>query len=134
MKKVAVGIISRALPSGAEKEYLLVSSARDFGEYTGYFYPAGGHIEPGESEEQALVREIDEELGLSATPITLLAVTPGDIANQETYWYECTVEGEITVSDTLRDARWFTKAEIENGKVWPATREVFQKYVFNEST
>jgi len=132
MKKVAVGIISRPLNGGAEKEYLLVSSARDFGDYTGYYYPAGGHVEAGESEEQALIREIEEELGLVATSITLLAVTPGDIAGQETYWYECVANGEITVSVTLRDARWFTRTEIENGKVWPATQEVFQRHIFNE--
>src|SRR5262249_55092900 len=32
----------------------------------------GGHVEPGESAEAALVRELDEELGIRATHVTLL--------------------------------------------------------------
>jgi 8-oxo-dGTP diphosphatase len=34
----------------------------------------GGHVEPGESAEAALVRELDEELGIRATQVTLLEV------------------------------------------------------------
>lgn len=34
----------------------------------------GGHAEPGESGEAALVRELDEELGIQATHVTLLEV------------------------------------------------------------
>lgn len=36
----------------------------------------GGHVEPGEAIESALVRELDEELGISATEFILLASIP----------------------------------------------------------
>jgi (d)CTP diphosphatase len=46
-----------------------------------YCFP-GGAIEPGESEENALVREICEELGASIRPIRRIwqSVTPWDVA------------------------------------------------------
>jgi 8-oxo-dGTP pyrophosphatase MutT (NUDIX family) len=36
---------------------------------SGYWAPPSGRIEVGESQEDALVREIEEELGLKATPV-----------------------------------------------------------------
>lgn len=129
MKKVVVGVISRQLDSG-EPEYLLVSSAKDFGEYTGYYYPPGGHAEESENIEMALRREIQEELNLQAHIVRQIAVTPGDVPDQETHWYECTVEGELKIDPELQDARYFSRAEIKNGKVWHATQKVFQDYIF----
>jgi len=55
MKQVVVGIISRIRAGGAE-EFLLVNSKKDFGKYTGFYYPPGGHVEDGENIEQALIR------------------------------------------------------------------------------
>ena len=132
MKKVVVGIISRQSRSG-EPEYLLVSSAKDFGEYTGYYYPPGGHVEEGEAIEAALLREIEEELNLKAHITRQIAVTPGDVPDQETHWYECSVEGEVQMDSELADARYFTCDEIENGKIWPATRKVFEEHVFSSN-
>lgn len=130
MNKVVVGVISRQSDSG-QKEYLLVSSAKDFGEYTGFYYPPGGHVEDGEDIEAALLREIEEELSLKATIIKHITITPGDVPDQETHWYECTVEGDMTIDPELRDARYFSQNEIETGKVWPATQKVFKDYIFS---
>lgn len=129
MKKVAVGVIARQSES-SEPEYLLVSSAKDFGEFTGYYYPPGGHVEEGESPEAALQREIQEELCLNAYMVRQITISPGDVRDQETYWYECTIEGTMRMDSSLRDARYFSRAEIENGKIWPATQKVFQNYIF----
>lgn len=129
MKKVVVGVVSRQSDSG-ETEYLLVSSAKDFGKYTGYYYPPGGHVEEGEDIEQALLREIEEELSLKAHIVRHVAITPGDVPDQETHWYECTVEGDMKIDPELQDARYFTRAEIEDGKIWPATQSVFRDYIF----
>lgn len=39
-----------------------------------YFFLPGGHVEPGESIFETVRRELDEELGVSATPHELLSV------------------------------------------------------------
>lgn len=132
MKRVAVGIISRENSDGQD-EWLLVSSARNFGQYTGCYYPPGGHLEAGETEQAALTRGIREELGLDAVPIRRIATTKGDVAGQETYWWLCEATGNIRRGLELDDAQYFSRQQIENEiNVWPATRKVFEKYVFQD--
>ncbi len=63
IKEVVVGIIYRIRKEG-EREYLLVSSKKDFGEFTGFYYPPGGHLEEGENFTDCLIREMKEELEL----------------------------------------------------------------------
>jgi 8-oxo-dGTP diphosphatase len=61
--EVAVGVLIR--PDG---EFLLTS--RPEGKvYAGYWEFPGGKVEPGESIEQALARELHEELGLDIGPV-----------------------------------------------------------------
>ena len=132
MKKVAVGIITRVV--SGRTEYLLISATKDFGEFTGFYYPSGGHVEDGESDRAAVIREIKEELGITVNPITRSAETDGDVADQTTYWWLCSFDGEIgkVQTEEIADVRWFTKEDIVNEpRIWPATRKVFMDYIFN---
>lgn len=131
MKKVVVGIISR-VNLQSQKEYLLVSSKKDFGEYTGYYYPPGGHIKKGETKTEALKREIQEELGIEVEPLGEMAETFGDVKGQITYWWLCRITSDdLKINNKeLMDARFFTKEEISNLKLWPATKRIFEKYIF----
>lgn len=125
-----MGIISRVGSSG-EKEWLFVSSAKNFGEYSGFYYPPGGHIEGDESKAEALKREIKEELDLRAEPIKEIAVSSGDIANQETYWWLCEVSGSINLDAELNDFQYMTKDIFrKEPKIWPATKKFFEEYIF----
>ena len=129
MTHVVLGIVQKDNPLS----YLLVSSKNDFGEYSGYYYPPGGHIDNDEDELTALHREIKEELGLKVTSAVKLADTAGDIKNQKTSWYICDVENFDFIVDKneLSDAGFFTKEEIKSMNIWPATLKVFEKYIFN---
>ena len=63
--EVAVGILIR--PDG---RFLLTS--RPPGKvYAGYWEFPGGKLEPGESVEQALARELHEELGVTLDPAAI---------------------------------------------------------------
>lgn len=135
MKHVVVGIISR-LNNQDEKEHLLASSKRDFGQFSGFYYPPGGHLEEDEDEVTALAREIREELGVIVNPINKLAETESDIKNQITHWWRCELDdGQKLVIDKteIADAGWFTKKQMSKMDIWPATKKFFDEYIFNES-
>lgn len=132
MSQVVVGLIVRKGHSG-EDEYLLVSSKQDFGEFTGYYYPPGGHMNEGESEPEALAREIKEELGVEVVPVRKMATTPSDVANQVTHWWLCrALSDELKInSNEVTDAGYFSQSMMKTMKVWPATRDFFEKYIFS---
>ncbi len=78
----------------------------------------GGRIEPGETDTQALVREMREETGLTVEVGRLLGTVrrPGlggdviDIGD-----YEATViAGALTPGDDAADARWADPADLES--------------------
>jgi 8-oxo-dGTP pyrophosphatase MutT (NUDIX family) len=125
MKLVAVAIIR-----DPDKKYLLVASNRDFGKFTGYYYPPGGHIEE-ESVPDGLKRELREELSLEILPIRQLAETPGDVEGQITVWWECeVVSGELRINNAeLADARYCSREEMGHMPIWPATRKFFEEYL-----
>ncbi len=45
-----------------EKEYLLIRSNTNVGEYTGKFYPPSGWMEKGEKETEAVIRELHKPI------------------------------------------------------------------------
>ena len=60
---VAVGVLIERQADGREGRFLITS--RPEGKvYAGYWEFPGGKFEPGENAEQALRRELDEELGI----------------------------------------------------------------------
>lgn len=69
----------------------------------------GGGIDPGESPEQAAIREVKEETGVSARIVRKVAVyTPTGWLSSETHLFECAiVSGEATVGEETRDVRFF---------------------------
>ncbi|HEY9349574.1 MAG TPA: NUDIX domain-containing protein [Acidothermales bacterium] len=71
----------------------------------------GGRVEAGESDAQALAREVIEETGLEVTVGDLVGSVlrpPYDIRD-----YACAVVGgELKAGDDVTDARWVTLAEL----------------------
>ncbi|SDF99954.1 NUDIX domain-containing protein [Pseudonocardia oroxyli] len=70
----------------------------------------GGRVEPGESDAQALVREMAEETGLTVEVGALVGtVVRGDFHITD---YRCTVVGgTLRAGDDAADARWVDAAE-----------------------
>ncbi|OGF25532.1 hypothetical protein A2331_01545 [Candidatus Falkowbacteria bacterium RIFOXYB2_FULL_34_18] len=132
MTHVVVGII---IKNTKPESYLLVSSIKDFGKYTGYYYPVGGHVDEGEGELGALKRETKEELNVNIIKAKKIVDTDSDIKNQKTSWYLCEIDSYNFNIDSreLKDVGFFTKEEMGKMNIWPATKKIFKKYIFNKN-
>ena len=74
----------------------------------------GGAIEPGESEEQAIARELSEELAIAARPIrrVWLSVTPWNVALA---WWLAEIDAEaipLPNPAEVESFHWLTGGEI----------------------
>jgi len=87
----------------------------------------GGKIERNETPEQAIVREVREELGVRATPVERLHSVAHDYAHGtrvEIVFVRCTLDSlQFTLSDEVNDARWQQPSEIDLSRVLEADRD-----------
>jgi 8-oxo-dGTP diphosphatase len=76
----------------------------------------GGRVEPGEADEQAVVREVAEETGLAVRcgPLVGAVERPGlagDVFDIRDY-AASVVGGELAAGDDAADARWLAPGEV----------------------
>lgn len=105
------------------------ATQRGYGEFKGGWEFPGGKIELGETREEALVREIEEELE------TLIEV--GDLLDTVEYDYPkfhltmhcffCTIKSGDLVLKEHEAARWLTKDELNNVDWLPADQGLIEK-------
>ncbi|MEU8640000.1 NUDIX domain-containing protein [Amycolatopsis sp. NPDC048633] len=93
----------------AHGRLLLIRRANDPG--SGQWSLPGGRVEPGETDKEAVVRELAEETGLDVIPGTLVgSVIRGPY---EIHDYACSVVGgALTAGDDASDARWADAADL----------------------
>jgi NAD+ diphosphatase len=86
-------------------------------------WPAGrystiaGFVEPGESLEDAVIREVDEEAGVQVSDVQYVASQPWPFPSSLMLGFRAIARTEqISLRDgELEDARWFTRAELAAG-------------------
>lgn len=76
----------------------------------------GGRIEPGETDQEAVRREVSEETGLEVTCGPLLGSVErpglaGAVIEIRDY-YANVIGGQLAAGDDAADARWVTAAEV----------------------
>jgi isopentenyldiphosphate isomerase len=75
----------------------------------------GGHVDPGESLEQAVRREMEEELGFNCEPEFLYSYTHSNPYETElVYTYHCVHDGEVSFNaEEIDQVRAWSMEEIE---------------------
>ncbi len=89
----------------------------------------GGKVEPGETKQKALIRECQEELGITIQPLDIFIKVDHkypDIKVHLTIFNAVIVQGEITKKEH-NDIRWITPDEIDNYEFCPADKAVLEK-------
>lgn len=79
--------------------------ARNHGWAEGAFGLITGFLEAGESPEEGIVREVAEELGLSASAVSLIGVYPFERRNEVIIAYHVRASGEIVLNEELAEYR-----------------------------
>ena len=107
------------------------ATQRGYGEFEGMWEFPGGKIEPGESCEIALKREIQEELGVDIIIENLLCTTEYDYPSFHLtmHCYLCNVaSGEIELREH-KSSRWLTADRLDDVSWLPADKEVIEKLI-----
>ena len=112
------------------KDGKILATQRGYGEFKGFWEFPGGKVEPGESPEAALVREISEELKASV-PVGELITTveydyPGFHLSMDCFWCELVSGSEIELTEH-EAARWLGVDELASVEWLPADVEIVER-------
>lgn len=92
----------------------------------------GGRVEDGESDHEAVVREMREETGLLVRPGALLGTVERPAAADEVYdihdYSADVVEGSLQAATDATDARWVGADEIDGLPLAPGLREALRAW------
>ena len=111
------------------KENKIFATQRGYGEWKDWWEFPGGKIEAGETAEEALKREIREELSTEISLDKLLCTVEYDYPkfHLTMHCYLCSLQTEALHLNEHEAARWLTKEELGSVKWLPADWEVIDK-------
>lgn len=107
----------------------IFATARGYGEYKGQWEFPGGKIEPGEAPQEALAREIREELAVEIDVGELIDTIEYDYPafhlSMDCFW--CWIrEGYLTLREA-EASKWLTEATLDDVDWLPADRLLIGK-------
>lgn len=110
------------------KDGKIFATQRGYGDYKDYWEFPGGKIEPGETGEQAIVREIQEELATVIAPERFLTTVEYDYPafHLSMDCYLChVVTGKLELLEH-ESAKWLSKDQLRSVAWLPADLQVIE--------
>ncbi len=108
----AVGVVAVIERAG---ELLVIRRAAGIALGGAWCFP-GGHVHPGESEPDAVVREVREEVGLIVEPVRRIWTWRRPDGGLELYWWRATLlGGELSpLAAEVEAAAWLSPQQIRD--------------------
>lgn len=105
------------------------ATQRGYGEFQGWWEFPGGKIESGECPQEALVREIREELDAEIEVGDLLETIEWDYPNFHLtmHCFVCSLTSESMCLNEHEAATWLTKETLHSVKWLPADEGILRK-------
>lgn len=126
--KVVAAVI-KAVNEGGEQ--IVFATQRGYGEFKGGWEFPGGKIETGETAQEALKREIMEELDTEIEVGELIDTIEYDYPefhlSMECFWCEI-IKGKLVLKEH-EAARWLTRNQLADVKWLPADVKLIEKIV-----
>ncbi len=109
----------------------IFATARGYGEYKGLWEFPGGKIEPGETPQEALKREIQEELATTISVGELIKSVEYDYPkfhlSMDCFWAKV-VSGHLELKEA-EDAKWLAMDELDSVNWLPADKELIRDII-----
>ena len=106
----------------------IFTTQRGYGEWKDWWEFPGGKIEPGETPQQALKREIREELDAEIEVGELLRTIDYDYPafHLTMHCFKCTLDSAVTLLEH-EAARWLNPGELHSVQWLPADEEIIEE-------
>lgn len=111
------GLVIRAIIKDSENNTLILKRAPDSRSNPRCWELPGGKVEPGESFDQAMIREIKEETNLNISLRRAVGIAQQDLPHIHSVHVIMTVDvdsGDLKISDEHTEYRWASLEEIKS--------------------
>lgn len=124
-----IRVVAAVICDSVKEKRKIFATARGYGEFKGQWEFPGGKIEEGETPEQALKREIREELDTDIEVYDLIDTIEYDYPNfhlsMDCFWCK-TITGELVLKEA-EAAKWLRKDELDSVQWLPADLALIEK-------